>query len=82
MGEGQRERETQNPKAGRLHALSCQHRARHGARTHKLRDHDLSPSRMLNQLSHPGAPNMSRFFKGMESNHINLSLGVSKKKIS
>ena len=27
-----------------------------GAQTHKLRDHDLSQSWMLNQLSHPGAP--------------------------
>ena len=40
----------------RLQALSCQHRARHGARTHNLRDHDLSQGRMLNLLSHPGAP--------------------------
>ena len=40
----------------RLQAPSRQHRARRGARTHKLRDHDLSQSRMPNQLSHPGAP--------------------------
>ena len=40
----------------RLQALSCQHRAWHGARTHEPWDHDLSQSRMLNQLSHPGAP--------------------------
>ena len=32
----------------RLQALSCQHRARHRAQTHKPRDHDLSP------LTHPG----------------------------
>ena len=40
----------------RLQVLSSQHRAWCGARTHKLRDHDLSWSRSLNQLSHPGAP--------------------------
>ena len=39
----------------RLQALSCQHRAWCGARTHGPRDHDLSWSRMLNWLSHPGA---------------------------
>ena len=37
-------------------AVSCQHRALHGAQTHKLRDHGLKRSQMLNQLSHPGAP--------------------------
>ena len=40
----------------RLQAPSCQHRAWCGAQTHKLWDHDLSWSRTLNQLSHPGAP--------------------------
>ena len=40
----------------RLQALSCQHRAQCGARTHELWDHDLSWSWTLNQLSHPGAP--------------------------
>ena len=40
----------------RPQALSCQHRARHGARTHRPRDRDLSRSRTLNRLSHPGAP--------------------------
>ena len=39
----------------RLQALSCQHRARCGAQTHGPRDHDLSWSRTLNRLSHPGA---------------------------
>ena len=39
----------------RLQALSCQHRARWGAQTHKPWDHDLSRGWMLNQLSHPGA---------------------------
>ena len=40
----------------RLQAPSSQHRARHGARTHRLPDHDLNRSRTLNRLSHPGAP--------------------------
>ena len=42
----------------RLQALSCQHRAWCGARTHKPWDHDLSRSWTLNQLSHPGAPHL------------------------
>ena len=54
MGEGQRERETRI--WSRLQALSCQHRAQHGAQTHEPRDYDLSRSRMLNWLSHPGTP--------------------------
>ena len=40
----------------RLQVLSCQHRARGGAQTHKSRDHDLSRSRRSNWQSHPGAP--------------------------
>ena len=40
----------------RLQALSHQPRARRGARTHGPRDRDLSQSRPLNQLSHPGTP--------------------------
>ena len=40
----------------RFQALSCQHTAQRGARTHELWDHDLSQSRTLNRLSHPGAP--------------------------
>ena len=35
----------------RLQALSCQHRARHGAQTHTLWDGDLSRSQMLNYLT-------------------------------
>ena len=41
----------------RLQALSCQHRAWHGARTHGLLDHDL------NQLSHPAPPWFFFFIK-------------------
>ena len=51
-GEGQRQKETEDPKW----ALCYQHRARRGARTHKLRDHDLSQSRTLNRPGRPGAP--------------------------
>ena len=40
----------------RHQALSCQHRAGRGARTHGPRDHDRSQSQTLNWLSHPGAP--------------------------
>ena len=40
----------------RLQTLSCQHRARCGARTHELGDHDLSQSQTFNRLSHPGTP--------------------------
>ena len=40
----------------RLQTLSCQHRAWHGAGTHKPRDHDLSWSQTLSRLSHPAAP--------------------------
>ena len=35
---------------------NCHHRVQCGARTQELRDHDLSWSQMLNQLSYPGAP--------------------------
>ena len=40
----------------RLQALSCQHIAWCGTRTHRPPDHDLSRSQMLNWLSHPGTP--------------------------
>ena len=39
----------------RLQALSCQHITWCRARTHEWWEHDLNQSRMLNQLSHPGA---------------------------
>ena len=51
-GGSERERETQNPKQAPGSELSAQC----GACTHRLQDHDLSGSQMLNQLSHPGAP--------------------------
>ena len=37
-------------------ALSCQCRARRGARTHELWDHDLSQRGTLNRLSPPSSP--------------------------
>ena len=59
-GEGQRDRETQNPK---LQAPSCQHKAQYRAR-HRARTHEPTRSwpelevrsgwRSLNRLSHPG----------------------------
>ena len=54
MGKGQRERETQNRKQAPGSKLSTEPRCR--ARTHRPQDRDLSRSRALNQLSHPGAP--------------------------
>ena len=50
IGAGKGERE--NPKK----SPHGQHRAQRGARTHRPWDHDLSWSRPLNRLSHPGAP--------------------------
>ena len=54
-----REGDTEESKASSR--LSCQHRAQRGARTHKLRDHDLSQSQMPKD-SHPGTPK-NIFFK-------------------
>ena len=56
VGEGQRETETQNPKqapGSRLRAVSTE--PNNGARTHRPWDHDMSRSRTLSRLSHPGA---------------------------
>ena len=49
----------------RLQALSCQHRVWCGARTNRVWDHDLSWSRTINRLSHPGAPFISPFLIGV-----------------
>ena len=70
LRERERERETEHEQGrvrergrhrirSRLQALSCQHTAQRRARTHRPRDHDLSQSRTLTRLSHPGAPPMS-----------------------
>ena len=56
----------------RLQALSCQHRDRRGAQTHKLWDHDLSWSQTLNRLSHPGAPPLVFSIGRINSNLWNL----------
>ena len=46
---------------GMFQALSCQHWAQREAQTHELWDHDLSQSRALNQLSHPGARHIESY---------------------
>ena len=51
---GPRERETRIRSS--LRALSRQHRARRGTRTHDPWDRDLSWSQTLTRLSHSGAP--------------------------
>ena len=53
----------------RLQALRGQHRAWRGARTQGLRDHDPSRSRMLNRLSHPGAPNFPPFLSNWATHY-------------
>ena len=50
----EREGDTESEAGSRLRAGSTEPDA--GGRTHEPRDHDLSQSRTLNQLSHPGAP--------------------------
>ena len=59
MWEGQRERETQNPKWALGAELSAQ--SPMWGLNSRTRDHDLSRSRMPNRLSHPGAPMMPSF---------------------
>ena len=61
----------------RLEALSCQHRAWHGARTHELWDHDLSRSQTLKQLSHPGAPVFNYFRFHIQVRSCSICLPVS-----
>ena len=52
-----RDRERGRHRIGsRLQALNHQPRTQRGARTHGLRDRDLSRSQRPNRLSHPGAP--------------------------
>ena len=46
----------------RLQTPSRQHRGGHGSRTHEPRDHNLSRSRTLNRLSHPGVPAICNFY--------------------
>ena len=77
----------------RLQAPTCQHRARCGARTHEPWDHDLSRSRTLNWMSHPGAPSeflttcicylisFLKFFKFLylSFNFVNISFWARKR---
>ena len=58
----------------RLQSLSCKHRARRGARTPGPRDHDLSGSRMLNRLSHPGTPLLPEVFPGGNAGDKEMAL--------
>ena len=48
----------------RLQALSWKHRARRGAQTHGLWDHDLNRGQTFNWLSHPGAPRTMNSWRG------------------
>ena len=48
----------------RLQALSCQHRARRGARTHRLQDHDPSGSWMLSSVPRGRRRWMERMLEG------------------
>ena len=58
-GGAERERETQNQKQAPGSELSARSLTR--GSTHKPWDHDLSRSRSLNRLSHPGAPAVDAF---------------------
>ena len=59
-GEGaEREGDTESEAGSRLWAISPEPDV--GAQTHRPRDCDLSWSRTLNRLSHPGAPTMCLF---------------------
>ena len=53
-GGAERERDTESEAGSRL--LAVHTGPKHGAQTHKPRNHDLSQSQKLNQLSHPGTP--------------------------
>ena len=66
-----RERQRGRHRIGsRLQALSCQHRAWHGAQTCEPWDHDLSQSWRLNHLSHLGAPKLVQTFKLLSSKSL------------
>ena len=56
----------------RLQAPSCQHGAPCGAQTHKPQDHDLSRSRTLDRLSHPGTHVKVIFY-----DYINILMYIS-----
>ena len=75
-GEGQRKRETQNPKQASGSELSAQSLM---ARTQELGDHDLSWSRTLNQLSHAGTPG-PKFFLMLNINILAYDIRLSQVK--
>ena len=64
------EREGDRIRSG-LQALSCQHRAWHGARAHELRYHDLSWSQRSTDWA-PRAPRFHAFF-GNNTGYLNSS---------
>ena len=64
--------DTESGAGSRLRAVSTEPAARCGARTHGVWDRDLSRSRPLNWLSHPGAPNFVNSLKGPVSGFIDL----------
>ena len=53
-GGAERKGDTESEAGSRFRVVSTELDA--GARTHRLRDRDLSRSQTLNRLSHPGAP--------------------------
>ena len=78
MNRGEAERERRRHRIwSRLQALSCQHRAQHGARTCELQHHDLSQSQTLHWLSHPGAPISSSIKWEIESCFLSLYIEFS-----
>ena len=75
VGKGQREGDTHTQRS-RLKAPSCQHRAPHKAQTQELWDHDLSQSRILNWLSHPGTP-WDSYFQFRSFSRVNVPSSLS-----
>ena len=70
-GEGERERDSESEAGSRLWAVTTEPNTG-GAWTHKPWDHDLSGSQILNQLSHPGAPDV--YFKNARGGWIEREL--------
>ena len=79
MSRGGGERERYRIRS-RLQAPSCQHRAQCRARTHQLRDHDLSWSWTLNALRSepPGCPNVVILFNFCQSNGWEMVVTIFK----
>ena len=70
----------------RLQVLSHQPRAWRGARTHGPRDRDLSWSRTLNKLHHPGAPKVRFKLKtetrGEDGHYIIITGSIQKEELT